>query len=43
MEKADVEKQLSKDIVIREVQFGKAVDHLEANVLEVEEEPEKTK
>jgi trigger factor len=43
MEKADVEKQLSKDIVIREVQFGKAVDYLEANVLEVEEEPEKTK
>ena len=36
VEKAEVEKQLTKEMIIREVQFNKTVDYLEENVKEVE-------
>lgn len=36
VEKAEVEKQLTKEMITREVQFNKTVDYLEENVKEVE-------
>lgn len=36
IEKAEVEKQLTKEMITREVQFNKTVDYLEENIKEVE-------
>lgn len=40
MERADVEKQLSSEMIKREIQFNKTIDYLEENVKEVEKTEE---